>query len=104
MTTTLSVGHTLNMSLQFLDQNGNPMLPAPAPDSPPVWSDTTSATETIVASASGLTCVGTPLAPGSDTVSVSTIVDGVTFTATLDVDVTAQAQVLTSVVIVPVVS
>ncbi len=104
MAVTLSVGHTLNMALAFLDQSGNPMLTPPTPDSPPGWTDTTSSTETIVPAASGLSCVGTPVAPGTDTVSVAVVVGGVSFSATLDVTVTAAPQVLTSVAITPTVS
>src|SRR5271165_4473895 len=62
MAVTLSIGHTLTMSLSFLDQSGNPMLTMPVPDAAPTWTDTTPATETLVAAASGLTCVGTPIA------------------------------------------
>ena len=99
MAVTLAVGHTLNMSLTFLDQNGNPMLTTPTPDAAPTWSDTTAATETLAPAASGLTCVGTPIAPGTDTVTVTLAVGGVAFTANLDVTVTAAPQVLTSVAI-----
>jgi hypothetical protein len=104
MAVTLAVGHTLTMALAFLDQNGNPMLTVPVPDAPAVWTDTTPATETIVPAASGLTCVGTPLVPGGDTVTVAVTVGGVAFTANLDVTVTAAPQVLTSVAITPTVA
>lgn len=104
MAVTLSVGHTLNMSIQFLDQNGNPMLTPPTPDSPPSWSDTTSATETLAPAANGLSCVGTPIAAGSDVVNLSVVVGGQTFSATLDVTVDAAPQVLTSVAIAATVS
>jgi hypothetical protein len=104
MAVTLAVGHTLNMALVFLDQNGNPMLTPVVPDAAPSWTDTTSATETLTVSGSGLTAVGTPVAPGTDTVSVALAVGGVSFTATLDVTVTSAPQVLTSVSIAPTVS
>ena len=104
MAVTLAIGHTLGLALTFLDQNGNPMLTTPVPDATPVWSDTTPATETLVADASGLTATGTPVAVGQDTINVSLAVGGVTFTAALDVTVTAAAQVLTSVAIAPTVS
>lgn len=99
MATTLSVGHKLNMSIGFFDQHGNPMLTAPTPDTPPAWSNTTPATESIAPSADGLTCVGTPVAAGSDTVNLIVTVGGNNFSASLDVTVTAEAQVLTSVAI-----
>lgn len=104
MSVTLSVGHLLNMSIAYLDQHGNPMLVTPTPDSPPVWANTTQATETIVAAADGNSAVGTPVAPGTDTVSLNVSVGGAAFPATLDVTVTPEAQVLTSVSIVPSVS
>jgi hypothetical protein len=99
MATTLSVGHVLDMGLEFLDQSGNPMLTTPAPDAVPTWTGATPATETLAVAASGLTCVGTPLAVGTDTVTVMLTVGGVAFTAVLDVTVTAAPQVLTSVAI-----
>jgi hypothetical protein len=99
MSVTLSVGHTLQMAIAFLDQAGNPMLTTPTPDTAPTWSNTTSATETLVDN--GLTCVGTPVAAGSDTVSVNLAVGGVSFSATLRVTVQAATQVLTSIAIIP---
>jgi hypothetical protein len=96
-TVNVNVGHTVSMSLIFLDQNGNPMLTTPAPDSPPVWSDTTPATGTLTAAASGLTAQEVALAVGADEVDVSVIVSGVTFTALVDLNVQAAPQVLTSV-------
>jgi hypothetical protein len=92
---TVSVGHTVNCSLVFLDQNSNPMLVAPTPDSPPTWSDSTPATETLTAG--GLTASALAIAPGGDTISVSVSVGGVTFGATLGVTVTPAAQILSSV-------
>src|SRR5277367_5332620 len=76
---TLSVGHSADFSIVFLDQNGNPMLTTPVPDAPPVWTDTTPATGTLVPAASGLTAVEAVIAVGGDTVSVSLAVGGVTF-------------------------
>ena len=99
MAVTLSLGHTLDMSIEYLDQHGNPMLTTPVPDAAPSWSNTTPATETLAPSGDGLTCVGTPVAVGADTVNLSLMVAGVAFAALLDVTVTAEAQVLTSVAI-----
>jgi hypothetical protein len=104
MATTISVGHTLGLSIQYLDQHGNPMLTAPTPDAAPVWTDTTPATETLTVVASGLTATGTPIAAGTDTVTVNLAVGGKTFTATVDVTVTPEPQVLSGVVIVTTVS
>lgn len=104
MATTLAVGHKLEMQIAFLDQNGNPMLAVQTPDNAPTWSNSTPATETLTVAASGLTCEGMPLVPGTDTVSLTVSVGGVSFSATLDVTVTEAPQVLTSVAIVPVIA
>ena len=101
---TLAVGHTLSMAIQFLDQHGNPMLTAPVPDTAPAWTNSTPATETLAVAGSGLSCVGTPVAVGTDVVTLALAVGGVTFSAVLDVTVSAEAQVLTSIAIVPTVS
>ena len=101
MSVAVNVGHSVNMTLAFLDQNGNPMLTTPAPDAPPVWTDTTPAVGTLTASGSGLTATELALTPGGDTVTVSLSVGGVAFTATVDITVSAVPQVLTSVAIVP---
>lgn len=97
----VTVGHVINMAIDFLDQNGNPMLTPVAPDSPPVWSNTTPATETLAVSGDGLKAVATPLVPGTDTVNTAVIVGGVSFAANLGVNVSPAPQVLTSVVITP---
>lgn len=104
MSVTLAVGHTLNLALVFLDQHGNPMLEAPVPDAAPAWSDTTPATETLVADASGLTATATPLVAGTDTISVVVLVGGTSFAVSLDVNVTPEPQVLTAVDITPTVT
>jgi hypothetical protein len=102
MDTVVTLGHIINLAVTFLDQNGNPMLTQPTADSAPVWSNTIPGTETIVASADGMAAVATPVAVGVDTINVAAIVRGKTFTATLNVQVTAAvAQVLTSVAITP---
>jgi hypothetical protein len=93
----VSLGHVINCELSFLDQNGNPMLTQPKPDTPPAWTQLTPAVETLVASADGLQAVLTPLTVGVDTVTANLIVAGVKFQATLNVAVTPVAQVLTSV-------
>ena len=97
MSVTVNVGHTVSFALVYLDQNGNPMLTAPTPDSPPVWSDTTPATGTLTAAASGLTASELAIAAGTDTVNVTVTVGGKTFTASVDLAVAAAPQVLTTV-------
>lgn len=103
-TVTVSIGHTVACSLIFLDQSGNPMLTTPVPDAPPTWSDTTPATGTLTPSPDGLTANEVALAAGSDTISVSLAVGGVSFSASVGVVVSPAAQVLTSVQIATTVS
>jgi len=96
---TVSVGHMVTCTLEYLDQNGNPMLTPVTPDSPPVWTDAPSApgVDTNSVSADGLTDVVSALAVGSDTVGVTVIVGGKTFTDSTLITITAAPQVLTSV-------
>jgi len=97
---TMVVGHTDNMSIVYLDQHGNPMLVTPVPDSPPTWTQTDSTVATLTVAADGLTASEQAVAAGSDVVSLTVVVGGVTFSASLPVTVTAEPQVLTSVDIV----
>jgi hypothetical protein len=101
MATVVNVGHKVNLSVLFFDQNGNPMLTAPTPDSV-AWANSNAAAETLVSS--GTTAVATAIAPGTDQISLEVVVAGATFSATLAVEVDAAAQVLTSVSIEAVVS
>ena len=93
----VTVGHTVSMTLVFLDQNGNPMLTPVVPDAVPAWTDTTPATGTLTASADGLSATEVALAAGTDTVTVSLAVGGVSFSATQGIVVAAAPQVLTSI-------
>lgn len=97
---TVNIGHAVNMSIVFLDQNGNPMLTAPTPDAAPTWTDSTPATGTLVPAADGLSAVETAVAAGADVVTLSLTIGGTAFTATLPITVAAVAQVLTSVDII----
>jgi hypothetical protein len=97
---TVTVGHKINCSIGFLDTNGNPMLTPPTPDAIPTWTNTTPASETLVASGDGLTAVATALAAGSDAINLALAVGGVAFTASLAVTVQAAPQTLGSVSIV----
>jgi hypothetical protein len=90
----VSVGHTVNFAILYLDQDGNPMLTPPTPDAAPTWSDTTPATGTLTPS--GSTASELIIAAGSDTVSVTVAVGGVTFSASQQL-VAAAAQKLTSI-------
>lgn len=100
MATTDTVGQTLPLSIQYLDQHGQPMQTVPTPDAPPSWSNTTPATETLTVAADGLTATALAVAAGTDTINLSLAVGGQTFTASLAVTVAAQPQVLTSIEVV----
>jgi hypothetical protein len=104
MTTTVNVGHDIALSIVYLDQNGNPMQTTQTPDSTPSWSNTASSVETLTVAANGLTADTAALAVGSDTVNLTVVVGGKTFTASLSVNVTPAPQVLTSIQIAAVVS
>lgn len=102
--TTVTVGHKIALAIQYLDQNGQPMLTTPTPTAPPVWTQTTPATETLTAAPDGLTAQTTALAAGSDTIGLSLEVAGATFSATLAVTVQAVPQTLASIAILATVS
>ena len=97
----VNVGHVVNCTIIYLDQNGNPMLTPVTPDSAPVWADAPAPAgcATLVADPSGLTAVDTAVAVGADVITLTVIVGGVTFTATQAVTIAAVPQVLTSVTI-----
>lgn len=98
--TDVSVGHTIIDTIVFLDQHGNPMLVAPTPDSAPVWTNLAApAIDTMSVSADGSTDTITAVAAGVDTVTVTVIVGGTTFSATQQITVNPEPQVLTSVAI-----
>lgn len=101
---TITVGQTATLSIVYLDQHGAPMLVPPVPDSPPTWTQTTPATATLTPSGDGTSATEVALAAGSDTVSLSVLVSGKTFSASLPVTVSAEAQVLTSVDIASVIA
>ena len=97
----LNLGQNLSLAIAFLDAAGNPMVTAPTPDAAPSWTQTTPATESLTPDSGGMTAQTKSLAVGSDSITVSVVVGGATFTATLAVNVATPAQVLTTVQIVP---
>lgn len=102
MASSMNVGQTVPMSIEFLDQNGQPMAVTPTPDAAPAWAQTTPATDTLSAAPNGLSATAVGLAAGSDTIHLNLTVAGVAFSATLDLTVNAVApsQTLTSIGIV----
>lgn len=98
--TTASVGHKIVSTILYLDQNGNPMITGVVvPDSPPVWTGGNNAVETLSVSADGATATWEAVGAGTDTVTLTLIVGGKTFTAQAVHNVTAAPQVLTSITI-----
>lgn len=95
--TDVTVGHKLALEIAYLDQNGNPMLTPQRPDAAPVWSNTTPAVETLAVAADGNSATTTALTAGADVVSLTLVVGGATFSATLAVTVQEAPQVLTKV-------
>src|SRR3974390_2575319 len=98
---TVNVGHQVTCTIQYLDQNGQPMLTTVTPDSPPTWQDSPSppGAATDVVAADGSTDVVTAVAAGSDTVGVSVTVGGKVFTDSVLITISPAPQVLSSVVI-----
>ena len=99
--TDITLGHGIDLAIAFLDASGNPMVNPPIPDAPPSWTQTTPATESLAVDPGGMTAHCKSIAVGSDSLALSVVVGGATFTANLAVNVAAPAQVLTSVAIVP---
>lgn len=97
---TVGAATPLGLAIAFFDQHGNPMATAPTPDSPPTWSNTNPASETLTVAADGLTASATAVAAGVDTVTMTAIVGGNSFSANIDVTVSALVQVVTSAQIV----
>ena len=102
MSYTLDVGKTENLAIEYLDQNGQPMVPTPTPDAPPAWSQTNASAVDLTAAADGNTAAAKGAAAGDDIVQLDLKVGGKSFSATIDLTVTAvtPVQVLTSVAIV----
>jgi hypothetical protein len=103
MAITMNAGQSSNLSIAFLDQNGQPMATPPTPDAPPGWANTAPASvDTLLAAPGGMTSILTGVGAGTDTVRVSLAVGGVQFAATLDVtiDAAVSQQTLTSIGIV----
>lgn len=101
MATTITVGQTLPMIIRYLDQQGQPMATTQTPDLAPAWTQASPTTDALVVAPDGFSATARGLAVGTDTVSLTLSVGGTSFSATLDVQVDAAPQVLTSIEIVP---
>jgi hypothetical protein len=87
------VGQTITRTLEIVDNNGNPLSPQPALDSPAQWTQSDSTLETDTISSDGLTDTAVVTAPGTEQTSVSVSVSGQTFTAQVTGNFTAPAPV-----------
>ena len=101
MAQTLTDNQIDNLSIVATDGAGNPV--APTFDSPPSWTlSDPSGSNSLVASADGLTAVLTPGQVGSTpTVNLSGIIGGVTLTASLAISIVSSAVVALSIVGTP---
>lgn len=95
----VTVGHQIECTLIYLDTNGNPMQTAPTPDSPPAWTSTGDPTDKLNVSSDGLVCDIDTLAAGSDTLNVTVVIGGTSYTASLPFTVGDAPQELGSVAI-----
>jgi hypothetical protein len=95
----VNVGHQVQCSIVYFDQNGNPMLVTPTPDAAPTWTDAPApaGAATLTVAAGGLSAVDVANAVGTDLISLSLSVGGVAFSATQPVTIAAAPQVLTSI-------
>lgn len=98
MALTLNVGQSVPLTLTYLDQNGQPMTVTP--DSPPSWSNGNTTVDTLVVAADGESATDTAVTAGTDSIAVSVVVGGASFSASLALTVAPPPQVLTSVEIV----
>jgi hypothetical protein len=101
MALNMTVGQSDSINMAFLDQNGQPMATNPTPDAVPTWTNSTPATDTLTVAADGLSANDAAVAVGTDSITATLLVGGVSFSAQLDVNVTAPAQVFTSISLVP---
>lgn len=106
MADAVTVGHQIAFSIEYVDTNGNPMLTPVTPDSAPTWTNAPNPAgiDTFTVAADGSTALLMATATGSDTVSLTVVVSGVTFTASDLIAINAPPQVLGGVDIVAVVS
>ncbi len=107
--TSVTAGHKITYAIAYLDENGRPMITTPTLDGPPSWSNAPSAPgiDTLTPAADGSSAVlqtNAADADSTDTVSMSVVVGGKSFSASDSVTISAAPQVLSSVEIVGTVS
>lgn len=102
MATTMKVGQSSVLVIEYLDQDGKPMVTNPVPDTDPSWGNTSPSVDTVTASPTGEAATVLAIGAGSDTVRVQLSVGGVQYQATVDFTVEAAApqQTLTSIGII----
>lgn len=101
MSTDVFIGHTVNFSIGQVDTKGLPMVTPVTFDAAPTWaeSSTDGSVETLSVAGDGLTAVGTAVGAGTDTVTATVLVNGVSFSASVDVVVSAEPQVFGGIVV-----
>lgn len=101
MSTDVFIGHTVNFGISQVDTTGLPMVTPVAFDAAPTWaeSSTDGSIETLTVAGDGLTAVGSAVGAGTDTVTATVIVGGVSFSASVDVVVSAEPQVFGGIVV-----
>lgn len=87
-------GKGVDIRVRFLDAGGNEVVATA--DSPPTWTNN-AAFETLTVSADGLSAHATAVAAGADTISVTAVVSGTSFSASVVVDVKAAPVVVASI-------
>ena len=99
---TVAIGHQVQMTIEYLDQNGVVMVITPTPDSPPSWTDAQNPAGdmTLVVAADSMSAVETAVSAGGDVVTLGLSVGGVAYSATLPITISPAPQVLTSIDIV----
>lgn len=101
MATSINVGQTLPMSIEFIDTNGNTVSPAPTMDGPPKWSQNDSSVDLLTQTSGGLTAATQGTKAGSDVITLDLTIGGANFSATLDLIVAAAVSNIASIRIVP---
>ncbi len=90
----LIIGQSLTYSVVALGTDGNPLVPQPAFDAPPVFTEDKPEVATLSQDPLSPTAVLTGVAAGDETVSASVAIGGQTFTASDVTTVEAPAPVV----------